>query len=303
MGPRLLSRKSKKTGIAYSLRLLPIGGFVSMVGEDEESEDPGALNRKPVWQRLIITSAGAVMNLLLGVLLMCVMVSMSESLPATTILRFAESGALTERSGLAIGDRITEVDGTSVHIANDLVYEIMLEGTEPIDITVVRGGKKLLIEDVIFPTLVYEGREYGTVDFKVYSDPKTPGNVLYHSFWQSVSAVRQIWESVLDLATGKYSVDDLSGPVGVTSAIGEAAEEGAEDLLYLCGIITLNLGIVNLLPLPALDGGRLIFLIVELIRRKPIKPELEGYIHFAGLVLLMLMMAVVTYKDIVELLR
>lgn len=302
MGPRVLSKVSEKSGIRYSLRALPIGGFVSMVGEDEASDAPGAFCRKPVWQRLIITASGAAMNLLLGVLLMSIMVGGSEALPTTTILRFAD-GASTEASGLRVGDRIHEINGVRVHIANDMVYEIMTECTAPTDVTVIRGGEKLIIRDVSFPTFSYEGRLYGTADFKVYSDAKTPLNLLKHAFWQSVGAVHQIWDSLLSLATGQYSIDDMSGPVGITEAIGEAAAEGKTDLLYLCAIITLNLGLVNLLPLPALDGGRIIFQLVELVRRKPVPPEIEGYVHFVGLVLLMLLMAVITYKDVVRLIK
>lgn len=306
MGPRLISRTSKKTGIAYSLRLLPIGGFVSMAGEDESSEDAGALNNKPVWQRLLITSAGAIMNILLGLILMGAVVLTSQSLGSTTIHSFQSENpedSSTYVSGLREGDKIVKIGGTSVHVATDMVYEIMHDATKPIDVTVKRDGETITISDVEFPTVVSSGVTFGTVDFFVYSMAKTPLNIVKQAFWQSMSSVKMIWESLIDLVTGKYSIKEMSGPVGVTTAIGEAADEGTTDLLYLCALITLNLGIFNLLPLPALDGGRIVFQLVELVRGKPIKPEIEGYVHFAGIVLLMLLMVIVSFNDVMRLIN
>lgn len=303
MGPKLYSRVSKKTGIAYSLRALPIGGFVSMTGEDEESDEQGALNKKPVWQRLIITASGALMNLIIGILLMSVLVISSKTLGSTIIFRFAdENGAsLSELSGLQIGDEIISVNGERVHIANELVYEVMREGTAPVEVKVIRNGRMETVPNVIFPTITEEGMSFGSVDFYVLGVEKTPLNVIRHAFFQSACSIKLIWQSLIDLITGKYGVEQMSGPVGVTTAIGEAAEAGSSNLLYLCAMISLNIGMFNLLPLPALDGGRIFFQFVELIRRKPIKPELEGYVHFAGIVILMLFMAFITYKDIAKL--
>jgi len=301
MGPKLISRPSKKTGIVYSVRALPIGGFVSMVGEDEESFDENALNRKPVWQRMIINVAGAFMNLLLGVLIMSVLVVSSPSLGSTTISRFTGANALSEQSGLKVGDTITKVGKTNVHISYDLVYEIMQKGTEPLDITVIRNGEKTVIEDVVFPTMSDSGVLFGKADFKVTTEDKTIVSVAKHAFYQSFASIKLIWQSLIDLVTGKYGVEQMSGPVGVTTAIGEAVDSGSTDLAYLAALISLNLGIFNLLPIPALDGGRLVFLIIELIRRKPIKPTYEAYVHFVGIVVLMLLMLFVTYNDIVKL--
>jgi regulator of sigma E protease len=301
MGPKLLKRKSKKTGIDYTLRALPIGGFVSMAGEDEESDDPGALDKKPVWQRFIILSSGSIMNLLLGIALMCALVITTPTLGSTTILRFAEEGALSEASGLQVGDRILKVGDAKVHTSYELVYEIMRNGIEPLDITVRRAGETVVVQDVIFPTIIEGGVVFGEADFIVAAERKTPLTVIRHAFYQSTATVKLIWESLFDFLTGRYGVEQISGPVGVTTAIGEAAKAGTYNLLYLCTLISMNLGIFNLLPLPALDGGRLVFLLIEQIRGKPIKPEYEGYVHFAGIVLLMLAMVFITYKDIMKL--
>lgn len=301
MGPKLISKRSKKSGILYSVRAFPIGGFVSMAGEDEESGDVNALNRKPVWQRMVITVAGAAMNLIIGFILMTVVVITSTSIGGTTILRFAEDNALSEQSGLMIGDEIVKVGDTRVHIASELAYEIMRNGVEPLDITVRRDGEIVEIKDVQFPTIIEQGIQFGMTDFIVLAEEKTFGNVIEQSFYRSVSTVKMIWQSLIDLITGRYGLEQMSGPVGITAVVSEAAKSSFTDYLYLVVVITINLGIFNLLPLPALDGGRLIFQIIELIRRRPVKPEFEGYVHFIGIVLLMLLMVVITFKDVMNL--
>lgn len=301
MGPKVISHTSKKSGIAYSLRLLPFGGFVSMAGEDEESDDPNAFNKKPVWQRFIITAAGAAVNLLAGILVMGILVATSKALPSTTIHHFDEKS--TSVQYLQEKDQITAVDGTRVYTFNDLLYEIMRKGVEPIDVTVKRNGTEITVADVVFPTITDSGVVFGNVDFIPYAEAKTPLNILKHACVRSASTIKMIWESLYDLVSGRYGVEAVSGPVGVTQAMSEAASTGIANLVYLAVVISMNLGIMNLLPLPALDGGRLVFLLVEGIRRKPVSPRIEGYIHFAGLAVLMLLMVLVTFKDIIGLIR
>ena len=297
MGPKLLSRISPKTGIRYSLRALPIGGYVAMVGEDEESDDPGALCAKPVWQRIIITAAGAAMNLLVGFLVMTILVSFSSALGGTVVADFFE-GATSSSYGLQVEDRIVKIEDTRVHTATDLVYTIMHDARGPVDITVERGGQLLVLEDVQFPNFTEAGHIYGDRDFYVYAVEKTPLTVAHQAFWQSVNTVQMIWDSLYDLVFGEYTVEDLSGPVGVTQAITEAAEQGSYNFGFMFVFISVNLGIFNLLPLPALDGGRLLFQFIELIFRRPVNRTVEGYIHFAGIMLLMLLMVFVTFQDI-----
>ena len=301
MGPKILSHTSKKTGIVYSLRLLPFGGFVSMAGEDEESDDPNAFNKKPVWQRFIITAAGATVNLVAGILVMGILVAAAKALPSTTIHSFDENS--TSVQYLQAKDQITAVDGTRVYTFNDLLYEIMRKGVEPIDITVVRDGSEITVSDVVFPTITDSGVVFGNVDFIPYAEAKTPLAVLKHACVRSVSTIKMIWESLYDLVSGRYGMEAVSGPVGVTQAMTEAASTSLSSLVYLAVVISMNLGIMNLLPLPALDGGRLVFLLIEGIRRKPVPARIEGYIHFAGLAVLMLAMVLITFKDIIGLLR
>lgn len=300
MGPKLFSRRSEKTGIVYSVRALPIGGFVAMEGEDEESEDENAFNKKPVWQRMCVTVAGSLMNILTGVLLMAVIVTMSPKLAGTTVGEFID-GATSVSYGLQIGDEIVRVDGDRVHVAAELSYEIMHDATKPIDIVVKRGGELITLEDVVFSTVTSEGVTFGMPDFRVYAEEKTVLSVTKHTFFRSVSTVKMIWESIIDLIGGRYGFEAVSGPVGVASAVSDAAQSGFLDFLYLVVVIAVNLGVFNLLPIPALDGGRLLFQVIELIRRKPLKAEVEGYVHFVGIILLLLLMLVVTFKDVIGL--
>ncbi len=302
MGPKLISKKSKKTDTAYSIRLLPIGGFVSMAGEDEESDDEGSLRKKPVWQRIIITAAGSLSNILLGFIVMLILVMCAKNIGTTTVRSFAE-GAKTEQSGLMAGDTIVSIDGHRVHVFYDMNYKISRYGVKPVDVTVIRDGEKVVLEDVVFPTTVEQGVAFGARDFYPVLDTKNVSSVIKNSFWQSVMTVRMVYDSLYDLITGKYGIQQLSGPVGITGVITDYAQDAVENkdssnLWYLFVVLAMNLGCMNLLPFPALDGGRIVFLIIEGIRRKPVSPKIESYIHAAGMALLLLLMLVITGKDI-----
>lgn len=307
MGPKIFTKKSEKSGIAYSLRLLPIGGFVSMEGEDEESDDPNAFNKKPVWQRIIIVVAGALTNIIVGILVMSILVFNSDYLLSTQIGEVTE-GSVSHEAGLQVNDIIVEVDGVNVHIGDELSYQIMRRGIKPVDLTVMRNGEKVVIEDVQYSIEHIEGADFAMMDFKVYGIFPEDYNLpvlLKHSFYRSTYTVTMIWESLVDLVTGRYGMEAVSGPVGVTEALTDAIDTdvktGSNSFIYLAVVISMNLGVMNLLPLPALDGGRLIFLIIEGIRRKPVKPEVEGYVHFAGIVVLMLFMVFICVKDVIGL--
>ena len=287
----------EETVTSYSLRALPIGGFVSMVGEDEESDSPAAFGSKKVWQRIAIVLAGPVMNVVLGFLLMTVLVLCAPKLASTTIGEFNE-GATSPAYGLQVGDTVTHVNGVHVFTGNELVYEILNDGYKPVDLTVLRNGAVVELHGVIFPGQTSEGVSFGSADFRVYAEEKTVANVLKHSFWRSVSTVKMIFDQLGDMIGGRYGLNAVSGPVGVTEGMVDAAKSGMSNFLYLVIVITVNLGIFNLLPIPALDGGRLLFLVVEAVIRKPVDKNVEGYIHFAGMLLLLALMAVILCKDI-----
>ena len=300
MGPKLLSKKSKKTGIVYSLRALPIGGFVSMVGEDGESDDERAFCKKPTWQRIIIVAAGSVMNLLAGVILTFAVTLTSQNIGNTTIAGFDEN-AVSSQYGLRVGDEVVSVDGTRVHTANQLVYEVGRVTEGGVDMVVVRDGEEIVLNGVRFGVEAEEGISFGKRDFTVLAVEKSFGNVIKHTFYNSGLAVKTVWQSLLDLITGRYSFKAVSGPVGVTQAITDVAKTGTVNLLYLVSVIAMNLGVFNLLPIPALDGGKLFFLFFELLFRRPINRKVEGYIHAAGLIILLGFIAVVSIKDIIKL--
>ncbi len=299
MGPTVFSWESKKYGTKYGLRLLPIGGFVSMVGEDEDSEDAGAFCNKSLWKRMVIVLAGPVMNLILGFLLMTVMVFSQGTLASTTIAAFEEGAVSSEK--LQVGDEIVRVDGTRVHTGNDMVYEIMNQGYEPIDLVVIRNGETILVEDVSFPTMEDSGVLFGDYDFVPYAEQTTLINSVKHAYFRSVSTVKMVYDSLFGLLSGRFGMDAVSGPIGVAEVVGDAAKMGFLNFLYIVIVLSINLGVFNLIPFPALDGGRLLFLIIEGIRRKPINRDVESYINFAGIMLLFALMIFVTVKDVFNL--
>lgn len=296
MGPTLFHFGKGET--RYALRLFPIGGFVSMEGEDGGSGDPRAFCNQKVWKRILIVCAGAFMNLVLGFIVVLLMTIPSDRLPSMTVAQFYEN-ASTEATGLQAGDEILRVNGRSIWVDSDLVYTLSTDEDGVVDMVVRRDEEKVELSDVAFTT------QDGTlvIDFTVQGVPANLPNVLSYSFRKTASIGRLVWIAVGQLITGQSSINELSGPIGTAQAIGQAASAGLSTVMYLFAFITINVGIFNILPVPALDGGRLIFLLFELITRRRIKPEHEAYVHFAGFVLLILLIIFVSYHDIVNLIR
>jgi len=299
MGPTLFSHTSKKSGTKYAIRLLPIGGFVSMAGENEETDDPNGFCKKSVPRRMIIIVMGALMNLLLGFLLMFVLVFSQKTLVSNRVGEFNDGSMSSQQ--IMIDDVIVKVGSVPVHTGNEVAYEIMNQGSEPIRITVMRNGEKKVLEDVTFGVFEESGVTFGDLDFKMYRDENSFGNYIKHAFWRSVSTVKMVYDSLFKLLTGKYGMEAVSGPVGVTEAVSEAARAGWETLLYFVSVISINLGLFNLLPFPALDGGQFVFLAIEGIRGKPVNPKIQGYINMAGLAILFAFMAFISVKDVIKL--
>ena len=300
MGPKIISKKSKKTGTAYSLRLLPIGGFVSMEGEDTDSEDDGAFSKKPVWQRIIITAAGSLSNILLGFIVMSVIMANSVMV-STTVAGFTENAVSSEV--LMAGDKIVKVGNMNTHTGNDVVYAISRYGAEQTNVTVLRDGVKKTFS-IKFNTTNESGHVFGERDFTLWTEEAIDNGGFFtligHSLSQSRLMIKMVTDSLFDLITGKYGIKELSGPVGVTRVVSEAARDGGGTVWLYFVLIAMNLGVVNLLPIPALDGGRIVFMLIELIFRKPVPQKVESVIHTVGMVLLLAFMAVITVKDIVQ---
>lgn len=304
MGPKLISKKSKKSSTAYSLRLFPIGGFVSLEGEDENVDSDSSLSKKPWWQRFIILSAGSFMNIVTAIAVMFILLSLTSYYPSTYIAdregySVIEDSVLGEY-GVQDRDKIVAIDGEKMKVWQDVSYKIMIDGIKPLDITIEREGEKILLEDVQFKTETVDGLLTGVVDFAPLYIKRSFKTLVYEAFYQSFSTVKMIYSSLIDLITGRYGIEAVSGPVGTVEVIAETAEQGIYSLMYLFVFISMNLGIFNLLPFPALDGGRLVFVIIEAIRRKPIPPEKEGLVHGIGMILLLGFMAVVVVSDVAK---
>ena len=296
MGPTLMKKKKGET--QYSWRLLPIGGFVSMEGEDEDSTDERAFNNKPCWQRIVIVVAGALVNIILGLIIIAIMLGVTDNLSGTSYVNFfTDNGKqVAEYNGLRAKDKILKIDGKRVYYYTDVPYLLSRDEGSTADLLVERNGKKVEINGVEMP---YSKIVMVGVD-------KTAGTVFKDTFKESVSMFRMVWLSLFDLVTGKYSVKDVSGPVGVVDYVSDAAQESVKTadytgLLSIMALITINIGVFNLLPIPALDGGRLFFLLIELVRRKPIKQRYESLVHAIGMIILLLFMAAITFKDIYSL--
>ena len=290
--------KFQKGETKYAVRLLPLGGFCAMEGENEESDNPRAFGRKKVWRRIVIIAAGAVCNILLGFILALAVFAPQPDFQTTTISGFVKD-AKSYETGLRAGDKIMKVNGRRIFTVSDLSYVLGTDGDGKFDMVVRRDKEKVRLGGIRFDTRkAQDGRTEILVDFGVETVKNSFFTTIRESAMRTVSFARIIWMSLLDMITGKIALSEMSGPVGMVQAGAQAASSGVSDMIGFLCIITINLGIFNLLPIPGLDGGRLLFLIVEGIRRKPVPPKYEGLIHAAGLVLLFGLVIVVTFKDI-----
>ena len=298
----------------YSLRLLPIGGYCAMEGEDEKSDDPHAFGNRPVWQRMIVVAAGGIMNILLAVLLMMVICGQEDRYATMRIAGFAENSAF-EAAGVEVGDVITSIDGYTVRTGQDLSFALSMaaldstDGTAALDLTVKRGEETVTFNDMTINTTSTDGKQYRAVlDFYVLGEEKTPWTLIKNAFADTYSTVRMIFNSLIGMVTGRFGFSGLAGPVGTAQAVTQAASAGLKqsfgaavnNIVYIMLVISVNLGIVNLLPLPALDGGRLVFLIIEAIFRRPVPAKYERWVHAGGFALLICLVLAVTFQDIMR---
>ena len=339
MGPVLL--KKMHHGTQYSLRALPVGGFVALEGEEspesqqaegeersdleerplsqrsgaasspnggalngEELSQPTGkpLNEAPVWQRALIMAAGACMNFLLGFVVMAILLAAQNEPITSRVIYAVEDGALCGQTGLEAGDKVLAVNGRRCFVANDMLYELMRTEDYSASFTVLRDCKKVELPRVQFDTWQDEdGETHMSLGFTVYGIKKTPVNVIKEA-WNSVLYYgRIIFTSLMDLLRGRESINDLSGPVGIVSAIGQAASYGWQDLLELLALITVNVGIFNLLPFPALDGGKVVFLLIEGVTGHAVPEKIQSGLTLAAFALLFALMIFATYNDIVRL--
>ena len=314
MGPALWKKQKGET--QYSLRLFPVGGFCAMEGEEEDSDDPTALNNQGFWAKLLIFAAGAAMNFIAGLLIILVLYADARAVYVPVVAGFADGCPLESADGLQEGDRLLRIDGEKVYVYSDISLLMGLNKTGAFDLQIERNGEVITLRD-----FTMERREYTDQNGKAYTgyglyfgaEEATLGRKLSYSWNNAMDFARLVRLSLQMLVTGQAGVKDLSGPVGIVSTMTQVGEQAAttraavENIAYLAALIAVNLAVMNLLPLPALDGGKIFFLVINAVSmqlfKKQIPAKYENYIHFAGLILLLALMAVITFSDVWKLIH
>lgn len=309
MGPAIFKKQRGET--LYSLRCIPLGGYCAMEGEDGDSDDPHAFTAAKVWKRLIILVAGAFMNFVVGVLIMVFLFMPAKTLGTPVIESFESYSTINGENGLQVGDEFLEIDGEKIYVSSDISMLLSLNAGDTHDVTVRRNGQKVVLNQLNMERHQVtddHGNTYMLYGMNFAIQDATLGAKLSQAWGSSLNAVRTTRLSLQMLLTGQAGLKDLSGPVGIVQMMSETAEasENAsaafQNMMYFAAIIAVNLAVMNLLPIPALDGGRVVALLltssIEAITKKKIDPKIEGYIHGVGMILLLGLMAVVMFKDI-----
>lgn len=310
MGPAIFKKQKGET--LYSLRVFPIGGYCAMEGEDEDSDNPRAFERAAGWKKIIILSAGAFMNFVTGVILCLMLMIPIQQFATPTIDSLADGFPLQGESGLMAGDRIVSVDGERINNYDDLSLFFSRSNGKTMDLVIERDGTDIVLDKFpLYPReYTVDGEQvmrYG-INFSV--EEATLSNKLANGWHTATGFVRVVRLSLGDLVSGAAGVDDLTGPIGIVDTISQVGNEAPStqvalyQILYFAALISVNLAVMNLLPLPALDGGRIFFLLLNGVSmslfRKKIPTRYEGYVHMTGIILLMALMIFVTFGDILK---
>jgi regulator of sigma E protease len=279
----------------YSLRILPLGGFVKMSGEDAPvPDDEKAFNNKPVLSRLAVIAAGPFMNFILAIFLFAIIfffVGIPERAP---LVGAVLEGTPAAEAGLAAGDRVLSINGERIETWEEMVESIQGSGAKTIEISAARQDKIITVE--LMPEIDPEtGVGYIGVQRDVHRYRFLAS--LYYGFVQTVGILVFIIARIAEMVTGQIA-PEIAGPVGIVQAVGEVARTGVLNLLYLAAILSINIALCNLFPIPMLDGGQLLFLGLEAARGKPLEPEQEGFFRFVGILFLLFLLVIVTYRDI-----
>ena len=296
MGPKVFQFKKGET--TYSLRWVLFGGYCAMEGENEDSDDERAFSNKKVIQRIFVVVAGALMNLVLGFIIVGIIVGSQNLVGTTTIAKFDENAKSAQV--LMAGDTIKSIDGMRVYTSTDVTTGLTRSADNTLDMVIIRNGKEKKVT-AEFDMEEYEGKQYIQMDFWILGVKKTFSSVIKETAMQFMSYARMVFLSLHDLITGRYGVSDLSGPVGAVSVVSTAVKTSGLSMLRIMALLTINVGLFNLFPIPALDGWRLFLLIFEGIFRKKLPSKWEWAINAVGLALLLLLMAVITFSDISKL--
>ena len=337
MGPAIF--KKEAGGTLYSVRILPIGGYCKMEGEDDKSDKPGAFCNQKLWKRFLVVVAGAVLNIVLGFVIFIVFSTQNAPF-ATNIVDSIDRRSYMAQSGVMPGDRIVEINGRNISFYNDIsLYMSEITAAETVDMTVVREGEKLnfsfpmsertgeiaysetgmtmtttmngiteveeykYAEGAVIDPAIF-GTKQAINDVKMGFSPTQEGlgvrSVIKEAYCLTKFVVKLVYKSLWDMVSGKTGLEQVSGPVGIVGAVNEAVNSpyALMQVLWMAALLTINLGVFNLLPIPALDGGRILFMLFELIRGKPVPAEKEGMVHAIGLMLLLGFALIVSAKDI-----
>lgn len=310
MGPAIWKKQKGET--LYSIRCIPIGGYCAMEGEDTDTENPRSFQKAAWWKRLIILVAGAFMNFIAGLLILCIVYAPAQQFIVPTVNSFEEYCTIDGENGLQVGDRFVEIDGEKIILYSDFSMILSLNEGDVHDIVVERNGQLVTLNDFRLERheVTYEdGTKAMLLGFSFGTEEATFGNTLSYVWNTAINWVRSVRLSLQMLFTGKASFTDLSGPVGIVNTMTDVATSSATwvdallNLLYFGAFLAINLAVMNLLPIPALDGGRVVALLlttaIEAIFHKKIDSKYEGYIHGAFMILLLALMAIIMFKDVI----
>ena len=306
MGPAIAKWHRGET--LYTIRCIPIGGFCAMEGEDADTDSPRSFQKAAWWKRLIILVAGSAMNFVIGFLLLAITFSPAKAVNVPVIASAEEGCTIVSENGLHIGDRLLEVDGEKIYVTSDFSMLLSLNPGNVHDLVVERDGEIVELNDFTMEKHLFSNAKKESYGIRFDIEEVDFLGKLKWTWKQSQNVVRIVRMSIQMLFTGKAGIQDMTGPVGIVQVMSETAQESenAQDalmnLLYFGGFVAINLAVMNLLPFPALDGGRVVGLLlttlIEAVTRKKINPKYEGYVHGAGMILLLALMAVVMFKDI-----
>ena len=308
MGPQLFKWKSKKDETMYSIRLLPIGGFVQMAGEeidpDENIPKEKRMQSKTWLQRFSIMIAGIFFNFVLAIVLLFVVGLINGTPQKETYIGIIDKNSSAYNAGLRENCEILQVNGKKASTKDILSLELIANVKKEVEVKYKDENGNVEIAKFKADTV----DENGTTNYKYgfsLINQKQRGffSSIKYAFTKTIELIEYMFFVIWYLITGKISLTNLSGPIGIFTMVGETAKEGLINLVYLMAIISVNVGFINFLPLPAFDGGRILFLIIEKIKGSPVNPKIENIIHTVGLGLLMLLMVFITYNDILRIFR
>ncbi len=313
MGPAIFKKQKGET--LYALRVLPLGGYCAMEGEDGRSEDQRSISKKSIPARFFIFAAGPLMNYILGLLIVLILFSQFSAFGSNVVDHFADGFQASGETGLEAGDRITKIDGHRIYYSGDFSMYMDRAGGEPVDMVVIRDGSKIKLDGLLLEKKAYpndDGTQSARYGVNFTSIPASFIETVKYGFYEAYNFVRMVFMGLSDLITGAVGIREMSGAVGIVGVISQVGASSPSayaallNISYIVAFLAVNLAVMNMLPIPALDGGHIFTMLVvwvleKLLRRK-IDPKIETYIHLAGLFILMALMALLVVNDVTKLL-